>query len=121
MFENIGGKIKALAKVICWIGIIACVVIAIVMFVQAGETYYRGERTTLIITGILVMTVGSLLSWVSSFVLYGFGELVENSTYIAETMEQKEQGDYSGEWFCKKCGYLNKAGTTVCNKCGTEK
>ena len=29
MFENIGGKIKGLAKVVCWIGIILSVITGI--------------------------------------------------------------------------------------------
>lgn len=33
--------------------------------------------------GLAVIIIGSLLSWVSSFVLYGFGELVVNSAIIA--------------------------------------
>ena len=34
MFDNIGGKIKAVAKVICWIGIITSIIIGFIMLVQ---------------------------------------------------------------------------------------
>ena len=34
--------------------------------------------------GILVIAIGSLFSWVGSFCLYGFGELIEKTTEIAE-------------------------------------
>ena len=121
MFENIGRKIKALAKVICWIGIIASVVVGVIIIYDWSVQSYRYRDSAELITGIVVIILGSLLSWVGSFVLYGFGELVENSTFIAETMEENKQRNHSGEWFCKKCGNLNKEDTTVCNKCGTKR
>ena len=44
MFKNIGGKIKALAKVICWIGIIGSVLAGIGMMVADEDmiVYYAG-------------------------------------------------------------------------------
>ncbi len=74
MYSNIGGKIKVLAKVIACIGVVICIIYGFVMLVSM-------EGMALI--GFLIMTVGSLLSWLSSLVLYGFGELVENSSIIA--------------------------------------
>lgn len=74
MFNNIGAKIKTAAKVLCWIGIVACVIIGIVMMVASKQT---------VLTGLLVMIVGSLASWISSFMMVGFGQLVENSNVIA--------------------------------------
>lgn len=73
MFDNIGGKIKTLAKVVCWIGIIACIITGIVLMATDED---------LILVGILTVVVGSLLSWVGSFALYGFGQLIENSDEI---------------------------------------
>ena len=75
MFDNIGGKIKTLAKVGCWIGIIAFIITGIVLMAIDED---------LILDGILTAVVGSLLSWVSSFVLYGFGQLVENSDTLVQ-------------------------------------
>ena len=37
MFTNIGGKIKALAKVVCWIGIILSVIFGIISIVTGNE------------------------------------------------------------------------------------
>ncbi len=68
MFENIGGKIKTLAKVLMWIGIIGFVIYGIVMISEEQ-----------VLLGFLIIAIGGLSSWVSSFVLYGFGQLVENS------------------------------------------
>lgn len=73
MFDNIGNKIMVLAKVVCWIGIIASIVAGVAAIVAAhGYLEY-------IIGGVLLMIAGCILSWVSAFVLYGFGKLVDNS------------------------------------------
>ena len=86
MFNNIGGQIKGLAKVICWLGIIASVIIGILLIMSATNRngYYSYTDTNMVITGILVMIMGSILSWIGSFVLYGFGELVDNSSKLVE-------------------------------------
>lgn len=65
MFSNIGGKIRTLAKAICWLGIITAVIAGIVQL-AAGAT----------LTGLLTMIFGAIGSWLGSFILYGFGELV---------------------------------------------
>lgn len=42
------------------------------------------------------MIGGSLLSWLSSFVLYGFGELIENSAIIAGKTEKRITAQSNG-------------------------
>lgn len=79
MFNNVGGKIKAVAKVIVWIGIAICVIYGFVMLVSIED---------MALIGLLIMTVGSLVSWISALVLYGFGELIENSGIIANKKEK---------------------------------
>ena len=75
MFDNIGGKIKSLAKVTCWIGIIISLIAAIVMMISSKYA---------VLFGLLVLIVGPLISWISSFALYGFGELIETNCEIAK-------------------------------------
>ena len=70
MFGNIGGKIKGLAQFLTWIGIIGSVIMGVTLM---------AEGDFLAIIGLIVAIVGSLLSWLSSFLLYGFGQLVQNS------------------------------------------
>ena len=84
MFNNIGGKIKTLARVICWIGIIASVVGGIGMMVMDED---------MIIFGLLTIPVGALMSWIGSFMLYGFGELVENSAVLAALAVKQSMKD----------------------------
>lgn len=77
MFTNIGGKIKAVASIVCWIGIVLSVLTGIVMMVAA-----QGNIAG-ILSGIVGAGVGALASWVGSFVLYGFGQIVENTDKMA--------------------------------------
>ena len=81
MFTYIGGKIKEVAQVICFLGIAISVVAGIVM-IGFGSFSYNGDKTFCM--GLAVMIVGSLVSWIGSFFAYGFGELIENTTVIAE-------------------------------------
>lgn len=87
MFDNIGEKIKTLAKVVCWVGIIASVVMG---FVAVAST---NDETAGFFSLVLIAGLGSLGSWVGSFVLYGFGELVSNSAIVAETLKVSKKTD----------------------------
>ena len=72
MYENIGRKIKIVAKVLCWIGIIA--------FIIKGLNVVDDD----IFLGFFYLLVGPLASWIGSFITYGFGQLVENSDILVE-------------------------------------
>lgn len=65
MFENIGGKIKTLAKVLFWIEAIAAIIVG---FALIGDT--NG-------LSLLYALAGGFVAWVSSWFLYGFGEIID--------------------------------------------
>lgn len=73
MFDNIGGKIKALAEVVCILGIILSII---------GGFIIIAENSGLL--GFMFMVIGSLGSWVSSFTLFGFGQLIENTDLLVK-------------------------------------
>lgn len=72
MFEDIDDKIKTLAVVVCILGMIASVIWGFMLFFRS------------FLSGLLVIALGCLGSWVGTFTLYGFGEL------IAETRRNRE-------------------------------
>lgn len=78
MFDNIGSKIKTAAEIIAVAGIVISVLLGITMILSAN-----------FLGGAVTAVVGSLLSWVGSFALYGLGRLVENSEVIADYCEWK--------------------------------
>ena len=87
MFKNMGGKIKGWTKFVCWMGIIISILAGIGMAIAGIQS---GDEAAAIVSGIAVAVVGFLISWISSFVAYGFGELVENSTIQAALMLKEE-------------------------------
>lgn len=126
MFDNIGSKIKTLAQVICWIGIIASVIIGFVLMVQDEDTAF---------IGILTMILGSLGSWIGSFMTYGFGQLIENSDILVEQgnkIPEKPNNTNSNafvnsvekpkhQWRCEGCGnMISENICPICNKVSKE-
>lgn len=97
MFKNMGRKIKILAKITCWIKIIFVVGFGIALM-RADLTSPANPvtdstipvyltviaSTSQMVLGILTIVIGVLVSWISSFKLYGFGVLVENSDIRTE-------------------------------------
>lgn len=85
MFKDIGYKIETLASVVCAIGIIASL--------GVGFVYVMND---LMLIGLIIALAGTLVSWLSTVVLYGFGTLVrtneennERTKRIEELLEQE--------------------------------
>lgn len=72
MFDSIGKKLQSLAETLCWLGIIASILWAIVLWAQDS---YRHSTAAL---GFGVLIGGCLVSWLSSLFIYAFGQLVED-------------------------------------------
>ncbi|MBQ4119550.1 MAG: hypothetical protein IJD45_04080 [Clostridia bacterium] len=81
MFKNIGSKIMKLAQIYCWIKIIISISVGLAMIILRYLFTYLS--TLFLIYGILLIILGPLISWIGSFLLYGFGRLVENSDIIS--------------------------------------
>lgn len=86
MFENVGRKIKKLIRNICKIGFVLDGIGGFVLIIFLCET--MGFAGALL--GLWITALAFLLTWISCFFAYGFGELVENSTVIAESMQEEE-------------------------------
>ena len=83
MFSNIGKKIKTVAKVEFYLLTASSIIGGLYVIFNFGSMLGTG---TAILLGILIMLVGALLAWVSSFMLYGYGELVDNTTAIRNAL-----------------------------------
>ena len=75
MYNNIAGKIKLLAKIGFIVETIAIVIAGIGILLTDDEVIN-------ILTGVLVMAMGPFAAGASSWVLYGFGELIENTAKL---------------------------------------
>ena len=88
-FDNIGDKIKKLAKVVfimdTVLAIIGGLVSVVTMFVQSIEY----ENPMLLFVAVLLIPIivflAVVLAWISVWLLYGFGDLVESNREIAES------------------------------------
>lgn len=82
MFANIGGKLKAIAKVMTYLGIATSAISGlIVMF-------------TNFLLGLIVICLGCLGSWIGSLGMYAFGHLIENTDML---VAQQGQAIYDQE------------------------
>ena len=77
-YHNIGKKIKTLAMV----GFI----VETILFALYGVLIVA-ENRDFILTGLLVIILGPIFAWISSWLVYGFGQLIENSDMIAENLD----------------------------------
>jgi len=68
MYDNIGRKIKGLAKAIFIVLGISMAITGIVIMCIDED---------LILYGVLTLILGPILAWISSWLLYGFGEIID--------------------------------------------
>ena len=85
MFDDVGGKLKTIAKVFCWIGIVLSVIYGISII--AGLVKINGFVAFLM--GLLVAAILSFVSWISSLGLYALGEILENSDHVKRTSQKQ--------------------------------
>ena len=85
MYDNIAAKLKWLAKASAITMTIAFIAIGILIIATLGEI---GA-----LLGIFLMLFGSLIAWVSSWQLYGFGELVEKACKIEQNTRKDNPSD----------------------------
>jgi hypothetical protein len=75
LYSNIGSKIKNWAKWVFIVEAIASVIGAICMMASAEDSW-------MLVVGMIVLVVGPFIAWVSSWLLYGFCEIIVKLTAI---------------------------------------
>lgn len=83
MFSNIGGKIKIFVVVCFVFGCIGAVITAISFWAQIG----KGDAL-MFLYGLLAGGGVFLISWIGSFVLYAYGQMVENTDSMTYYLEE---------------------------------
>ena len=64
MYGNIGGKLMVMAKVLFGIGLVGSVISGLAVI------------TISVVSGIIVIVIGGLASWISTLTMYGLGYLI---------------------------------------------
>ena len=80
MFSNIGRKIKIFGMAVFWLGLAAA---AIIVVLAVSNTSSPGVAILTVLPAVLWIVLGVV---VASFMLYGFGELVDRTKSIREKM-----------------------------------
>jgi hypothetical protein len=132
IWSDMGQKLKVLAQVICVLGIIASLVYAIITWntqdLSEQTLSYFGNQQNQVSTfwpGLKTLIIGCLLSWVGSWILYGFGLIVERAengySFSDKGIKLPDGGVMPAiwsTWTCKKCKTENPQSRSVCLNCG---
>lgn len=90
MFNNIGRKIKGLAKFLFWILVIASIILGAITIMQAvGSRGSSSSKILAVIGGFLVIGGGIVLAWLQNFLLYGYGELIDCNQKMLRILEER--------------------------------
>ena len=123
LYENIGIKIKTLAAVSFIVEAVTAVIAGIVMIFDYA-----------LLAGLLTLLFGPVIAFVASWLLYGFGELIDkleriekhtkglvtkfNSNIEDSKKPMKPIEKLSGEIECPVCGQKMPKGRGKCESCG---
>lgn len=93
LFTNIGKKIKLTAKIVCWVTMLASFIGGIALLIHGCAEVNSGwgsdaEAAMLVAIGLIISLVAPFFCWVGSFMMYGFGELIDKATEIAENTKK---------------------------------
>lgn len=127
MYQNSGGKIKGVAVIFCVVDIILAFIAAIGVyrFVSSAMRYYSDGNGAALLIAFVVLCALGLLGWLTYLLLYGFGELVENSAIIAASVRsdsagvsaQVQEKNTQTSSVCPNCG-AKTGNEKFCAKCG---
>jgi hypothetical protein len=94
MFERIGAKIKLLAKIYCYVGMGISILIGL-GFIYLGAT---NNIAGSVLIGFLCLMAGPVVAWVSSWLLYGFGTLIDNSDLLVDSVYNNFDDTYDNNY-----------------------
>ena len=77
MFKKIGSKIKGLAVAVFLVEAVTAAISGIAILADA-------RHDDEIMAGLLVLVLGPVVAWVSSWLLYGFGELIAKVSELVD-------------------------------------
>lgn len=116
MFDDIGKKIKGLSNVLFWVGTVASTILGIAVMGFLSSRLRGSEQGIAIFVGILLIAVAIFISWISSILLYGYGELIDSNQRILHEMgtlgKKVEKLEHVGGQEMKTSGTTGKPSTS---------
>lgn len=115
LFDNPGKKIKTFAKIAFVIECIGAIITGIILFFVATFEY---EDEILALVSLAVLFGGPCAAYMMTIFIYAFGELVDNTNSINDTLSNKNTGDKTPSNNTNSHSNDNKQGegTTVSQK-----
>ena len=87
MFDPIGTRLKEMAEKLMWIFAVASAILGCVISVSGAA-----------VIGVAVIVGGIFCAWLGAHLLYGFGQLIENTDKLAgRTYEQPDTSEASSD------------------------
>ena len=87
-FEHIGRKIKTLAQVFCWAGIIIVWIFCAIMFISC---LFQEQLRSMWWVSPLLAVIMPFIIWISSWSTYAIGSFIENDQRRADSQEKIAQ------------------------------
>ena len=82
MYKNSGAKIKGLATTITTLSMIGSILFGLVIMLVSES----------VLVGLILAVVGCFVGWLCGLTLAGFGELIENTYYIRQSLSGVAKG-----------------------------
>jgi len=138
MFDDIGKKIKQIAVVAAYLIIVVSAIMGLKIIADSDFELLG------MLLGVVVIVAGVVCAFLSNCLLYGYGQLIENSQIIADKLSGKTTSRLLGDdvssdvhrrdrddggtppprdtpikngWKCAACGKMNESYTGTCS-CG---
>lgn len=90
MFDNIGNKLKGLARIVFLVGVVFSGIGMIGMWITGVGLGDHAGGFTIFLVGLFIGAIGCLLSWVLGCLLSGFGQLVDDTEAIRHNAEDTQ-------------------------------
>jgi len=130
IFSEVGDKIKGFSKFLFIICTIASIIMAIVIFINSSDNSYNDDESITNAVAWCYLLIGPIASYLSSLLLYGFGELINRICNIEEHLcfggkelttitDKNNIADKSEKKFkCTRCQNMVLYGQERCENCG---
>ena len=87
LYKNVGDKLCKLASFFAIVGIVISCLTGI-SFIATAMNFGRDAAFPEFLVGLAIAGLGSFLSWFASLTMYGFGELINRTNEIAESLRK---------------------------------
>ena len=90
MFNRVGSKIRLVAKILFWAGLVVSVILWFIVTIRAVAI----GQTHLVVSYMLAALIWNLLNCILCWLLYGYGQIIDNTDKLVAQKEKEKEKDY---------------------------